>query len=94
MSERTDRKAKLRTVEIVLHWAWDPIGVRGIEQAKDEYDSYALPVLGMLEISAVDEQIADYLTEVERDWMGLDPNPDKNADIAAMLRELHTTWRP
>ena len=83
------RKAKLRTIEIVLHWAWDPIGVRGIEQAKEEYDSYALPVFGMLEIGAADHEIAEYLTKVEREWMGLEPNPAKNADIAAMLRELH-----
>ena len=89
MSERTERRARLQTVRIVLHWAWDPIGVRGIEEAADEYDSYALPVLGMLERGAIDEEVAGYLTSVEVDLMGLIANTNKNADIAAMLRELH-----
>ena len=37
--------AKLRMVQVVLLWAWDPIGVRGIPEAVDEYDSYAPAVL-------------------------------------------------
>ncbi|QAY78152.1 hypothetical protein [Sphingosinicella sp. BN140058] len=90
MSERTERRAKLRRVEVVLHWAWDPIGVRGIPEAADEYDSYALTVLAMLERGTPDREVADYLTSVERDRMGLRARPDKNEDIAAMLRELHS----
>lgn len=38
-------QAKLQMVRIVLLWAWDPIGVRGIPEAVDEYDSYAPAVL-------------------------------------------------
>lgn len=77
-------------VEVVLHWAWDPIGVRGIEGAVDEYDSYAPSCCERLQRAARDREIADYLTHVERDWMGLQPNPKKNDDVAAMLGELHT----
>jgi hypothetical protein len=44
MSGRTDGDAKLRMVKLILLWVWDPIGVRGIEEAVDEYDNYALPV--------------------------------------------------
>lgn len=76
-------------VQIVLVWAWDPIGVRGIPEAVDEYDSYAPAVLQMLETGASDQQIADYLTSVVRDRMGLRPNPKADEDIAAMLRELY-----
>ena len=81
--------AKLRMVQIVLVWAWDPIGVRGIPEAVDEYDSYAPAVLQMLETGASDQQIADYLTSVVRDRMELRPNPKADEDIAAMLRELY-----
>ena len=83
-----EQSANLRIVQLVLHWAWDPIGVRGIPEAADEYDSYAPHVLGMLEQGAEDGAVADYLTGVVRDRMELRPSPEKDADIAALLREL------
>lgn len=81
--------AKLRMVQVVLLWAWDPIGVRGIPEAVDEYDSYAPAMLELLESCASDRQIADYLTGVTLDRMELRPNPKADEDIAAMLRALH-----
>jgi hypothetical protein len=80
---------KLRMVKVVLHWTWDPIGVRGIAEAKDEYDSYASPVLELLERGSAEEEVADYLTCVETERMALAAHRDKNADVAALLRELH-----
>ena len=80
---------KLRMVRVVLLWAWDPIGVRGIPEAVDEYDSYAPAVLQLLESGASDRHIEDYLTSVIRDRMELRPNPKADEDIAAMLRELY-----
>lgn len=82
--------AKLRMVQVVLLWAWDPIGVRGIPEAVDEYDSYAPAVLELLESGASDQSIADYLTGITRDRMELRIDQKAYADIAAMLRELHT----
>lgn len=75
-------------VKVVLHWAWDPIGVRGCEGAEDEYDSYAAAVLELLECGSGDEEVTDYLTCLETERMGLNPHRDKNADVAAFLREL------
>lgn len=83
----------LRMVQIVLHWAWDPIGVRGIEEAADEYDMYAPHLLGMLEADAPVERIADYLTSIVRDRMGLPPKPDRDEDVASMLRQLYVLGR-
>jgi hypothetical protein len=80
---------KLHMVKVVLHWTWDPIGVRGIEEAKDEYDSYASPVLELLERGSAEDEVADYLTCVETERMGLKAHRDKNSDVAALLRELH-----
>ena len=81
--------SKLRMVRVVLLWAWDPIGVRGIPEAVDEYNNYAETVLAMLEAGSPDQHIADYLTGVVRDRMGLRPNTKADEDVAAMLRELH-----
>ena len=82
--------AKLRMIQIVLLRAWDPIGVRSIPEAADEYDSYAPVVLQMLETGASDRHIADYLTSVVRDQMGLGLNPKADEDITVLLRELYT----
>ena len=79
---------KLQTVKVVLHWAWDPIGIRGIEEARDEYDGYAPQVLAMLENGSGDEELGAYLTFVETERMGLPPHKEKNEDVAALLREL------
>jgi len=76
-------------VRVVLLWAWDPIGVRGIPEAVSEYDSYAPAVLELLETGASDRHVAEYLTTVIRDRMGLRPNPKADEDIASMLRQLY-----
>ena len=81
--------AELKMVRIVLHWAWDPIGIRGIEGAADEYDMYAPNVLELLNANATSEQIADYLTGVVRDRMELPAKLDRDKDIGEMLCQLY-----
>lgn len=83
------RNPRLQTVEVVLHWVWDPIGVRGIPEARDEYDGYALTVLGMLQRGSIFTEVADFLTSVEKDWMGLTPASARNAEVAELLLKLH-----
>lgn len=83
----------LRMIQIALYWAWDPIGVRGIEAAVDEYDMYAPEVLRMLKADASVEQIAAYLTSVIRDRMELPLRPDRDADVSSMLRQLFALTR-
>ena len=80
---------KLQTVKVVLRWAWDPIGVRGIEDAIDEYDRYAPAVLALLDRETGDEEVGAYLTYVETERMGLPSHKQKNEDVAALLRKLH-----
>ncbi|KPF49095.1 hypothetical protein IP65_20380 [Novosphingobium sp. AAP1] len=83
----------LRIIQIALHWAWDPIGVRGIEEAADEYDMYASRVLKMLKADAPVEQIADYLTSVVRDRMELPVRTDRDEDVSSMLRQMFAVTR-
>ncbi len=83
----------LRMIQVALHWAWDPIGVRGIEAAADEYDIYAPRVLEMLKADAPVEQIADYLTSVVRDRMVLPVRPDRDRDLSSMLQQLFVITR-
>ena len=80
--------AKLGMVKAVLHWFWDPIGVRGVDEAVGEYDDYAAAVLELLDRASTDEEIAAYLSTIESERMGLPSHGDRNEDVAALLREL------
>lgn len=50
---------------------WDPIGVRDIPEAQDEYDAYVLPIYEMLAQENSICTIIDYLWWLETDYMGL-----------------------
>jgi hypothetical protein len=57
----------------VLLRDWDPIGVRHVPEAHDEYDAYVEGVYRLLASGASPQAIADYLRSVETDQMGLTP---------------------
>ena len=61
----------LRRVDEVLHYVWDPIGVAGAPEARDEYDSYAPRVFAMLIDGAPSSEIPQFLVAMETEAMGL-----------------------
>lgn len=61
--------------------AWDPIGVSGIPQARDEYDSYVGLVADRLRTAASTDDIAGLLGSIRTADMGL-PS-DQSADVEA-----------
>lgn len=62
-------------VRAVLMEHWDPIGVRGIEEASDEYDRYVGEVYVMLmDHRASEGEIEQYLYDTTTDYMGLAPH--------------------
>ena len=59
-------------VRQVLMEAWDPIGVRDVPEAQDEYDVYVAKVYVMLMDERASQQaIAAYLNYIATDHMGL-----------------------
>ena len=50
---------------------WDPIGIGNDPYAQDEYDSYIYMLLGLVFRKASEEQIFDYLWDLETQHMGL-----------------------
>jgi tetratricopeptide (TPR) repeat protein len=50
---------------------WDPIGVRGIAEAQDEYDSYVPTIYKMLISRKPRHELFDYLWWLETQHMGL-----------------------
>ena len=76
----------------VLHYIWDPIGVSGIPEARDEYYSYLPKVFRMLVSSTDGKDISDYLISVERDMMGLSIN-DKIKERANEVADILLNYR-
>jgi hypothetical protein len=73
----------------VLHYIWDPIGVAGAPGARDEYDSYLPQVFARVRDNARAEEIVAYLLSIEKQSMGLRPNPDRASAAVTVLLE----WR-
>jgi hypothetical protein len=71
-----------RAVDEVLHYLWDPIGVAGMADARDEYQAY-LPEVFRLLVQGSDEQaIAEYLGTIATARMGLPSRPERDLEAA------------
>ena len=64
-------------IDRILWEVWDPIGVHGVDEARDEYRSYIPAVYHALRNGASDEVLESVLESIEVARMGL-----KNADKA------------
>jgi hypothetical protein len=64
---------------------WDPIGVRGSPEARDEYDSYLGLVADRLRTGSPAEGIADLLAEIRTETMGMPPAPEADLRTARTL---------
>ena len=73
----------------ILHYLWDPIGVRGIPAARDEYESYVYPIFLRVRQGASASEIAEVLNGFAAEKMGLTPNKQAAQDTAETL----LVWR-
>jgi hypothetical protein len=77
-------------VRPVLMTAWDPIGVDGIPEAADEYDSYIGGIYVLLRDGASDDKIAEHLADIETKTMGLSAaEPARYGTLISRLRSLN-----
>lgn len=87
------RKLSPRQMEIyrrtdeILHYLWDPIGIKGAAGARDEYHGYLPKVSELLNRNADNSEIATYLIGIEADRMGLTPNRGRIEVVVEKLRE-------
>jgi len=66
----------------VLHYLWDPIGVAGVPQARDEYEGYVDPICDLLHRDVDMSLIAAHLVWIADQCMGLSGTEDR-AELAA-----------
>jgi hypothetical protein len=68
---------------------WDPIGVKDVPEAADEYDSYLGDIYGLIGRDASIAEISDYLCSVEVNRMGIGPSAKNSLNaIATSLKRL------
>ncbi|BCM19204.1 hypothetical protein MJ8_29760 [Mesorhizobium sp. J8] len=75
-------------IRAILLSDWDPLLVRDVSVAQDEYDAYVGPLIGLIERKAPVSAVRDYLLEVERGSMGLIGDEKRALAVAGLLTEL------
>ena len=75
-----------RELRGILMSAWDPIGVRGVPEAADEYDGYLAPVVQRLKAGGTVDDIASFLGAIAAEDMELEPDiPATQAAARALV---------
>ena len=65
---------------------WDPIDIGDEPETHDEYDTYVGGIYRLLASGASPERVAEHLSSVERESMGLDPS--RSQDLLAVAHKL------
>lgn len=79
--------ALYRAVDEVLHYVWDPIGVSGVPQARDEYRSYLPQVFELVRCGSDENPIARYLNEIATERLGLTESAENDLAVGRHLLE-------
>lgn len=72
-------------VDEVLHYVWDPIGVCGVPEARDEYYSYLPTVFGLVNRGATEDEVATHLGKITSSSMGMGINRSRDLEVAEIL---------
>jgi hypothetical protein len=75
-------------VQMILLQEWDPIGVKDIPEASDEYDRYVSNLCRMLCMGESTANIYSHLRWIETERIGLDGDEQHTFLIAARLVDL------
>jgi hypothetical protein len=76
-------------VKEILFREWDPIGVNSIESCRDEYDSYAPEICGMLTKGIDHFHLTAHLGKLQQLSMGISRiDEELNSRIAVRLLSL------
>ncbi len=75
-------------VRKILLTDWDPIGVRDVPQAQDEYDDYVPRIAEMVTNRRSIVEVSEYLLHLETSVMGLPGDRERARSVAGKLAEI------
>lgn len=90
MSKLNKEQSRERYRQLRALWSrWDPIGVVSPnDERSDEYDQYLGPTLRLLEQNGSQQEIADYLSFVVGEYMGLGERGVEQANPVQFAHQL------
>ena len=77
-----------KRIDEVLFYKWDPIGISDGNWARDEYQSYLPQVFKLTLANNNPEPIANYLTVITTENMGLSEEKQHDIKIAKLILEI------
>ena len=77
-----------KRIDEVLFYKWDPIGISEGNWARDEYQSYLPQVFKLALENEKPEPIANYLSVVTTESMGLSEEKSHDLKIAKLILEI------
>ena len=91
MTSNEDRAREIqKAIGEVLLRNWDPIQVKDVPHARDEYDAYIGGVYQLLSSGATARQIAEHLVRIETEQLGYqDTDPRMLIPVAEKLMRLN-----
>jgi hypothetical protein len=94
-AQRTRAQEIHDAIREILLQDWDPIGVRDVPAAQDEYDGYVGGVYRLLASAAAPEAVAEHLRTIQTERMGLGPpQPGDLLSVAEQLCRLSVRLKP
>lgn len=78
----------IRTIREILLQDCDPIGVQGVPEAVDEYDSYVRLLYGILRKHPSEPAVIDFLYHIETDLIGLSTSRVALHPVATKLLQI------
>lgn len=89
---RPDARGHLKVLEVLRKW--DPIGVfQYPDWPRDEYDSYAVPLIRMLDAGASRREIVKWMKQTAIWTMGMSFNRRHSTQCAQELIEFWREWK-
>ena len=90
-SAAENKRALQLQIRDVLLQDWDPIGIKQMPDAQDEYDEYVPEIYDLLMGSKPVGDILDVLLRIEEHHMGLPADWQHTSSIACRLFSLRST---
>ncbi|MFD1218248.1 hypothetical protein [Microbulbifer celer] len=83
-----DQLELYKRIDEILFYKWDPIGISNGDWARDEYQSYLPRVFKMAIENGSAKEIANYLTKISTEYMGLSEAKEHDLAVAKLILEV------
>ncbi|MDE3046643.1 MAG: hypothetical protein KGJ02_08410 [Verrucomicrobiota bacterium] len=84
MNKQT-KSSVIKKINRFLLKKWDPIGIKNMPEAKDEYESYSPEIYNIIQHSSSHQALFDYLWNLETEHMGLSGNKADTEEFSRFL---------